>query len=86
MQGVAALTPPTAGVGASLYRSARHHSRGGKAQSEMWENLTWFRGPQTCHEAGAMGFSDSGTSRHCWEQRTEQSGAVEERGRFSLSQ
>jgi hypothetical protein len=37
-------------------------------QSEMWENMSWLGGPQTCNEAGAMGFSDSGTSRHCWEQ------------------
>jgi hypothetical protein len=33
----------------------RHCSRDGKAQSEMWESLSWFRGPWACDKAGLWG-------------------------------
>ena len=40
-------------------------NQSGKVQSEIKKSLSsWFVCPQDCYDAGALGFSDSQTSRH----------------------
>ena len=40
-------------------------NQGGKVQSEIKKSLSsWFVCPRDCYDAGALGFSDSQTSRH----------------------